>query len=102
MIDLLPGGKNVTVTRKNRQLYVDLYIHYLLNEKVSKQFDSFAFGFSKVFDFYLIHKQVYFLYSVYYCSSVTRLQGSIFNTLFVLFLSILFMQRVSMRRFNMR
>ena len=38
----------MTVTRKNRQLYVDLYVHYLLTDKVTKQFNSFANGFSKV------------------------------------------------------
>lgn len=57
VIDLLPGGQNITVTRKNRQLYVDLYVHYLLSEKVAKQFESFSFGFTKVRDLVLFSVQ---------------------------------------------
>ncbi|XP_065056226.1 probable E3 ubiquitin-protein ligase HECTD2 [Rhopilema esculentum] len=47
-IDLLPGGKDIPVTRKNRNLYVELYVNYLLDERIGKQFDSFAAGFAKV------------------------------------------------------
>ena len=51
-IDLLPGGKNIAVTRKNRQLYAELYVNYLLTAKVERQFTAFAAGFSKVCSFH--------------------------------------------------
>eukprot|EP00112_Aurelia_sp_Birch-Aquarium-sp1_P014183 Seg3045.4 transcript_id=Seg3045.4/GoldUCD/mRNA.D3Y31 product="Ubiquitin-protein ligase E3A" protein_id=Seg3045.4/GoldUCD/D3Y31 len=47
-INLLPGGKDIAVTRKNRQLYAELYVNYLLTAKVERQFTAFAAGFSKV------------------------------------------------------
>ncbi len=47
-VDLLPGAKNIMVTNKNRRLYVDLYINYLLNERIRKQFHAFSAGFFKV------------------------------------------------------
>ena len=47
-VDLLPGAKNIMVTNKNRRLYVDLYINYLLNERIRKQFNAFSAGFFKV------------------------------------------------------
>ena len=47
-IELKPGGSELTVTKGNRQEYVDLYVHYVLVESVSTQFDSFKKGFYRV------------------------------------------------------
>lgn len=47
-IELIPDGKNITVTKDNRQQYVDCYIDYLFNKSVEKQFTAFYRGFHKV------------------------------------------------------
>ncbi|OAE31917.1 hypothetical protein AXG93_4485s1040 [Marchantia polymorpha subsp. ruderalis] len=46
--DLIPGGSNIPVTKDNRKRYVDLYVHYLLEESIDKQFSSFKEGFMQV------------------------------------------------------
>merc|ERR1712098_196519 len=44
------GGEAINVTNENRQEYVDLYVEYLLNNSIAKQFDSFKHGFHLVCD----------------------------------------------------
>jgi alpha-tubulin suppressor-like RCC1 family protein len=44
--DLVPNGRNIPVTRENRQEFVRLYARYLLVDSVREQFDAFAAGFS--------------------------------------------------------
>ncbi|XP_011257668.1 probable E3 ubiquitin-protein ligase HERC4 isoform X1 [Camponotus floridanus] len=46
--DLIPGGSKVSVTLKNKQQYVNLYIDYILNKSVESQFKAFHKGFHKV------------------------------------------------------
>lgn len=43
--DLKPDGSNIPVTNSNRQEYVDLYTHWLLQESVQAQFAAFSQGF---------------------------------------------------------
>jgi len=43
--DLISSGGDVTVTNNNRKRYVDLYVLYILEDSVSKQFDAFKRGF---------------------------------------------------------
>lgn len=47
-IPLCPGGDNKTVTNSNRREYVDLYVRYLLDTSVSRQFEPFKRGFFTV------------------------------------------------------
>ncbi|KAL3150237.1 hypothetical protein ABBQ32_000095 [Trebouxia sp. C0010 RCD-2024] len=46
--ELKPGGSNMPVTNSNRQEYVDLYTHWLLQESVQTQFTAFTEGFLQV------------------------------------------------------
>lgn len=46
--DLVPNGANVAVTAANRQQYVDLYVDFLLNTSIARQFDAFKAGFELV------------------------------------------------------
>eukprot|EP01090_Pellita_catalonica_P017474 TRINITY_DN5282_c0_g1_i2.p1 TRINITY_DN5282_c0_g1~~TRINITY_DN5282_c0_g1_i2.p1 ORF type:complete len:207 (-),score=31.21 TRINITY_DN5282_c0_g1_i2:340-960(-) len=46
--DLKPGGANINVTNENRQEYVDLYVEFLLDLRIKRQFDAFAKGFNIV------------------------------------------------------
>ena len=46
--DLIPGGKDINVTRHNRQQYVTAYTAWLLEGSISTQFAAFARGFLKV------------------------------------------------------
>ncbi|KAG6544026.1 hypothetical protein Mapa_014549 [Marchantia paleacea] len=46
--DLIPDGSNIPITKDNRKRYVDLYVHYLLEESIDKQFSSFKDGFMQV------------------------------------------------------
>lgn len=43
--DLKPGGSSIPVTSSNRQEYVDLYTHWVLQESVQTQFTAFSEGF---------------------------------------------------------
>uniref|UniRef100_A0A4W3K454 HECT-type E3 ubiquitin transferase n=1 Tax=Callorhinchus milii TaxID=7868 RepID=A0A4W3K454_CALMI len=45
---LKPGGDRIPVTNQNRKEYVHLYVDFLLNKSVYKQFASFYFGFHSV------------------------------------------------------
>lgn len=46
--ELVPGGKDVAVTKENRQQYVQLMTTHVLTGSVSAQFDAFAEGFKTV------------------------------------------------------
>ncbi|KAI9692622.1 MAG: putative E3 ubiquitin-protein ligase [Bogoriella megaspora] len=47
-IPLCPNGGNIPVTNSNRQEFVDLYVRYLLDTAVSRQFEPFKRGFFTV------------------------------------------------------
>ncbi|RYO77119.1 hypothetical protein DL766_006898 [Monosporascus sp. MC13-8B] len=47
-VPLLPGGESRMVTNSNRREYVDLYVRYLLDTSVSRQFEPFKRGFFTV------------------------------------------------------
>lgn len=47
-VPLCPGGDTKMVTNANRREYVDLYVRYLLDTSVSRQFEPFKRGFFKV------------------------------------------------------
>lgn len=47
-IPLCPGGERRPVTKSNRREYVDLYVRYLLDTAVSRQFEPFKRGFFTV------------------------------------------------------
>lgn len=47
-IPLCPGGERRPVTRDNRREYVDLYVRYLLDVAVARQFEPFKRGFFTV------------------------------------------------------
>ncbi|KAI0025863.1 hypothetical protein F4780DRAFT_233342 [Xylariomycetidae sp. FL0641] len=47
-VPLCPGGENKMVTNANRREYVDLYVRYLLDTSVSRQFEPFKRGFFTV------------------------------------------------------
>lgn len=44
-VPLCPGGESKPVTNANRREFVDLYIHYLLDTAVARQFEPFKRGF---------------------------------------------------------
>ncbi|KAK4533821.1 hypothetical protein CCYA_CCYA19G4703 [Cyanidiococcus yangmingshanensis] len=44
--ELIPNGRNIAVTRENRNEFAQLYTRYLLVDSVHEQFDAFARGFS--------------------------------------------------------
>ncbi|XP_041950062.1 probable E3 ubiquitin-protein ligase HERC3 isoform X5 [Alosa sapidissima] len=43
--DLIQDGGNVLVSKANRKRYVDLYVDYVLNTSVTRQFEDFSKGF---------------------------------------------------------
>ncbi|KAK2909215.1 hypothetical protein Q8A67_005052 [Cirrhinus molitorella] len=43
---LIPNGDQIPVTKANRQKYVDLYVDFVFNKSVKKQFKHFSEGFS--------------------------------------------------------
>ncbi|KAI6089032.1 hypothetical protein F4821DRAFT_276585 [Hypoxylon rubiginosum] len=47
-VPLCPGGETKMVTNANRREYVDLYVRYLLDTSVSRQFEPFKRGFFTV------------------------------------------------------
>jgi len=47
-VDLKENGVEIDVTAENRQEYVDLYVDWVLNKSIEKQFRSFRKGFQKV------------------------------------------------------
>uniref|UniRef100_A0A8C1JA17 HECT domain-containing protein n=1 Tax=Cyprinus carpio TaxID=7962 RepID=A0A8C1JA17_CYPCA len=44
---LIPNGDQIQVTKVNRQKYVDLYVDFVFNKSVKKQFKHFSRGFFK-------------------------------------------------------
>lgn len=46
--ELKENGANIPVTAENRKEYVDLYVEYLLDKSIKKQFESFKTGFQCV------------------------------------------------------
>ncbi|KAL5612157.1 hypothetical protein BROUX41_000299 [Berkeleyomyces rouxiae] len=48
VVPLCPGGASRPVTSANRQEYVDLYVRFLLDTSVTRQFDPFCRGFFTV------------------------------------------------------
>eukprot|EP01121_Diplochlamys_sp_Union-15-3_P020364 TRINITY_DN7930_c0_g1_i1.p1 TRINITY_DN7930_c0_g1~~TRINITY_DN7930_c0_g1_i1.p1 ORF type:complete len:552 (-),score=66.99 TRINITY_DN7930_c0_g1_i1:28-1683(-) len=46
--DLLPNGREISVTNKNKQEYVDKYVQYLLVDQIQEQFAHFYKGFKLV------------------------------------------------------
>ncbi|CAF0994212.1 unnamed protein product, partial [Didymodactylos carnosus] len=48
-IELKPNGANIMVNQSNKQEFVDLYIDYIFNKSVDKQFRAFNDGFRRVF-----------------------------------------------------
>jgi hypothetical protein len=47
-IELKPGGSEIAVTHENKAEYVQLYVDYLLNKSIERQFVAFKRGFDKV------------------------------------------------------
>ncbi|KAL7752939.1 hypothetical protein RI367_001389 [Sorochytrium milnesiophthora] len=47
-VPLVAGGENVAVTNANRHEYVKLYVDYVVNKSVARQFDAFKRGFQRV------------------------------------------------------
>ncbi|XP_028845805.1 probable E3 ubiquitin-protein ligase HECTD2 isoform X2 [Denticeps clupeoides] len=46
--NLKPGGDKIPVTKVNRREYVQLYVDFLLNKSIYKQFAAFYYGFHSV------------------------------------------------------
>lgn len=46
--NLKPGGDKIPVTKQNRKEYVQLYVDFLLNKSIHKQFAAFYHGFHSV------------------------------------------------------
>ncbi|CAC5368389.1 HERC4 [Mytilus coruscus] len=49
-VELCKGGSKKPVTKSNRKEYLDLYISYIFNESIEKQYTAFSDGFLKVCD----------------------------------------------------
>lgn len=47
-VELKPGGSSIPVTNGNREEYVALYVDYVLNKSVSRQYAAFHHGFHQV------------------------------------------------------
>jgi hypothetical protein len=48
IVDLVPDGKSVRVTKENKKQFVDSYTDWYLNKSVEPQFQPFYEGFYKV------------------------------------------------------
>ncbi|ODN02865.1 putative E3 ubiquitin-protein ligase HERC4 [Orchesella cincta] len=48
VVPLKPDGSNLPVTLENKSEFVDLYVSYVFNVSVNKQFDAFKKGFERV------------------------------------------------------
>ncbi|EEH11348.1 ubiquitin-protein ligase E3 [Histoplasma capsulatum G186AR] len=55
VIPLRPGGETRPVTNSNRREYVDLYVKYLLDTAVSRQFEPFKRGFFTICEGNALH-----------------------------------------------
>ncbi|XP_077864926.1 LOW QUALITY PROTEIN: putative E3 ubiquitin-protein ligase HERC4, partial [Saccoglossus kowalevskii] len=47
-VELIPGGKDISVTAENKHEYVNRYVDYVLNKSAHAQFEAFNDGFHKV------------------------------------------------------
>ncbi len=47
-IELVPNGSEIEVTGDNRELYVEKYINWIMNDSISKQYNEFLLGFKRV------------------------------------------------------
>ncbi|KAJ8548804.1 hypothetical protein ON010_g10868 [Phytophthora cinnamomi] len=47
-VELKPGGSSIPVTIANREEYVSLYVDYVLNKSVTRQYAAFHHGFHQV------------------------------------------------------
>jgi hypothetical protein len=47
LIELKPNGANIPVTNENRHEFVDLYVEYVLEKSIAKQFGAFYKGFHR-------------------------------------------------------
>jgi ubiquitin-protein ligase E3 A len=47
IVELKPGGADIPVTSSNRHEFVDLYVEYILEKSISKQFTPFKKGFMR-------------------------------------------------------
>nr|XP_006117511.1 probable E3 ubiquitin-protein ligase HECTD2 isoform X2 [Pelodiscus sinensis] len=52
--NLKPGGDKIPVTNQNRKEYVQLYVDFILNKSIYKQFAEFYYGFHSVCDSYAL------------------------------------------------
>lgn len=48
--ELKPGGKEIYVTKENREEFIDLYIEFLFEKQCAVQIQAFRKGFFKLFD----------------------------------------------------
>lgn len=48
LVPLIPNGANIMVTNENRQKFVELYVDFVLNHSVERQFGAFRRGFYHV------------------------------------------------------
>lgn len=39
--ELVPGGEGMALTKENRVMFVEKYLHWLLIESIQRQFDAF-------------------------------------------------------------
>jgi hypothetical protein len=47
VFELIPGGKDIPLTRENRDQFVELYLDWYFNKSIEKQFKPFYKGFYK-------------------------------------------------------
>ncbi|RXN38186.1 putative E3 ubiquitin- ligase HECTD2 [Labeo rohita] len=71
--NLKPGGDKIPVTNLNRKEYVQLYIDFLLNKSIYRQFTAFYHGFHSVCASNALMDQLY-MCPVDYLSSVTAVK----------------------------
>ena len=48
IFELVPGGKDIPLTRERRDEFIQLYVDWYFNKSISKQFKPFFKGFYKV------------------------------------------------------
>uniref|UniRef100_A0A5S6R1R1 HECT domain-containing protein n=1 Tax=Trichuris muris TaxID=70415 RepID=A0A5S6R1R1_TRIMR len=53
-IELKPNGSDISVTKENRQEFVDLYVDYKLNKSINALFEAFSNGFFRVLTSHLV------------------------------------------------
>lgn len=48
VVDLKPGGADISVTEENKKEYVDLMVKHYISKRVKNQFDAFMSGFNEL------------------------------------------------------